>query len=1313
MRSKITLKSRVLITAVFSLLLLVGSAFPQVTPLWQKSQATNSFPSYMSTSNTERGFAYGMIGGNPRLVIASTKGGNKLFQLDANTGDSLISYNTSNVTGGTLAISDVGVSSDGVVFACNLVTTSSAGTPFKIYKWTNTTDTATVVATFTTGSYRLGDKITVEGSTADNSIKIYAVHAAATGTAFVVFTTTDNGASFTGTAVTVTGLNSGTSASIAPVNGGGGYYVKGGGQSVKFVNSSNTLAGFVDANYIPTGGNAIRYFSSGSRKFLLVFLNGNSTTINSSTAFYERAKIFEIIGTDTTGVVVGNTPILGTNANTNGTGDVEVVNNGDGTFKVFVLSTNNGLGAYSFNPVNQNGNLVLGATQDFASYWTPDNWTRKSGQMGTNISYTTAGWVPDDFGNVTTPVNRSAKINVYGVSRYYWLITPTVTLSPGVQHQVEFDIALAKFGNTTWDSLGVDDTVAVVVSTDNGATWPASNVIKRWVYGDSIPTTGTHVVLDLSDFSGDLKIGFYGVSTISNKDNDIFIDNFQVRATPVNPIFSVSPESKDYGNIQFGTSSMPQSFTVSNIGAGTLTINSVTLTGADVTSFALTDTNTYPKTLGANQSITFSAVFAPADTGVKNAAIRIVSSPVEVDHDVPLTGRGVDYTIRTFPYAEGFEGGVVPPGGWLNPGNYWNRGTEAHSGSYAARVAYNFSPTAQAILQTPPINLPSRSRVKFWWKDDDITVGKSIGGGEYQPEIIGHDTTFFEISTDGGATWITLDTLSAASPMTAYAEETHDLTPYAGAGRLLRWRDKTDALTAAYGVGLDDISIEEVLPTVTLWQRSAATSTLPSWFSSTGNTERGLAYGKVGSNDRLYVVSRNAGLFVRILDATTGADVDTLKVTGISGGTFALNDIEVTLDGKIFAANLTTNVTTSPLKVYMWDNETADPVNVITFTGTEAVRLGDRFTVTGSYSDGTAKLWFASSTTGFGKVYVFSMSGGVFTNTPQVVSLSDNAVGSIASVAPLGNGDFFWKANGQRARKYQASGALIDTISGSVIASGSNSVKFTGRVAQNEYIVLFQYGAGNENARIVEVPFGNLGGSNTYGVTPSLGSNSNSNGAGDIAFKGNPDGTVDVFVLSTNNGLGAYKTTSAVPVELGTFSASVNGQSVNLNWSTITETNNAGFAVERKSQGGEFTQIAFVEGVGNSTEVNKYSYTDNDVEIGTYTYRLKQIDLDGQYNYSNEIEVEVNSPKSFVLEQNYPNPFNPSTIIRYSVPKDGMITLSVFNLLGEKVATLVNGMVKAGSYEVSFDASALAAGIYLYKLESADFSNTRKMMLIK
>jgi hypothetical protein len=190
-----------------------------------------------------------------------------------------------------------------------------------------------------------------------------------------------------------------------------------------------------------------------------------------------------------------------------------------------------------------------------------------------------------------------------------------------------------------------------------------------------------------------------------------------------------------------------------------------------------------------------------------------------------------------------------------------------------------------------------------------------------------------------------------------------------------------------------------------------------------------------------------------------------------------------------------------------------------------------------------------------------------------------------------------------------------------------------------------------------------------------------------------------------------------IPVELTSFTAKANNNEVVLNWSTATETNNQGFDIERKSNG-QFEKVGYVAGFGTTTEVKAYTFTDKTVGSGNYTYRLKQVDFNGTFEYSPEVEVEVSAPKVYQLSQNYPNPFNPATTINFSLAADSKVSLKIFDVIGQEVAQLVSGQLTAGQHTVNFDASSLNSGVYFYKIEAngvdgTSYSSVKKMILTK
>ncbi|MDZ7623509.1 MAG: T9SS type A sorting domain-containing protein [Ignavibacteriaceae bacterium] len=186
-----------------------------------------------------------------------------------------------------------------------------------------------------------------------------------------------------------------------------------------------------------------------------------------------------------------------------------------------------------------------------------------------------------------------------------------------------------------------------------------------------------------------------------------------------------------------------------------------------------------------------------------------------------------------------------------------------------------------------------------------------------------------------------------------------------------------------------------------------------------------------------------------------------------------------------------------------------------------------------------------------------------------------------------------------------------------------------------------------------------------------------------------------------------------VPVEFTSFSSVVDGSNVILNWSTATELNNFGFEVQRSIAGNEFATVGFVNGHGTTTEAKDYRFVDANLTAGNYTYRLKQVDFNGTFSYSDEVSADVTSPAQFELSQNYPNPFNPSTTIKFSIPQSSNVSLKIFNTLGQEVSTLINQNMESGVHTINFDASQLNSGIYFYRLEAGSYSEVRKMTLIK
>jgi len=410
-----------------------------------------------------------------------------------------------------------------------------------------------------------------------------------------------------------------------------------------------------------------------------------------------------------------------------------------------------------------NPTLTPPFTQVFDTY-PPINWTEATGllEAPTVLSGASSAWSEDGFANVGT--TGSARLNIYGTTRKEWMFTPPIDLGTGsVDYQLRFDLALTAYGSTgAAGTTGTDDKFAVVISTDNGATWTSANTLRLWdnagsafVYND-ISTTGEIVIIDLTSYSGIVKIGFYGESTVSNADNDLFVDNVTVEEIPDTPIISITPASKDYGTVGVDESAN-QVFTISNTGGGTLVIDpAVSITGTNADQFMLTDGNTYPLNLTAGQSATVSVAFMPTSAGVKEASLVIVDNLAKGTNNIPLTGTGferpagstcgnpymvtlplVDYIDNTEAYGNDYASAwITPSSSYLNGYDFVAQFTLAEAGYLSGNVVgASGSWLGLIIVQDCPNPTTPAARLAF--------AGSSTGGAI--PSTLLQAGTYFAI----------------------------------------------------------------------------------------------------------------------------------------------------------------------------------------------------------------------------------------------------------------------------------------------------------------------------------------------------------------------------------------------------------------------------------------------------------------------------------------------------------------------------------------------------------------------------------------
>ncbi|MCK9164898.1 MAG: choice-of-anchor D domain-containing protein [Candidatus Cloacimonas sp.] len=358
-----------------------------------------------------------------------------------------------------------------------------------------------------------------------------------------------------------------------------------------------------------------------------------------------------------------------------------------------------------------------------------------------------ANWTTDYFsvGSSHGVSSNGLYKNLYDYSTSAYVTTPPV--GPLTDNTtLQFDYRYVEYSGypSTAHTLVAGDKLEIQISTDGTNfttihTIDSSNHITSTSFATcSVPITQAKVSQD--DI---IKIKF--LATRGEGDYYLDIDNVYFRHISAEPIFSVTPESKAFGEFQINTVSSAQVFTIKNNGGGTLTINpAIELIGANVDQFQLTDTNSYPCELGRDESITVSVAFTPTSIGEKTANLKIVDNLSKTEHNIPLTGTGVDYTIYTIPYLQGFDAVIFPPAGWKNEkisgtgSGLWDRVTSGsspscatHSGAGMARFnAFSMSNGTHGILATPPVQLESgQYYIDFWMYRDS-------GYSTYQDEGI-------------------------------------------------------------------------------------------------------------------------------------------------------------------------------------------------------------------------------------------------------------------------------------------------------------------------------------------------------------------------------------------------------------------------------------------------------------------------------------------------------------------------------------------------------------------------------------------------
>ncbi len=1008
--------------------------------------------------------------------------------------------------------------------------------------------------------------------------------------------------------------------------------------------------------------------------------------------------------------------------------------------------------------------------QDFELATFPPNcWT---------VDGLSSGWARTTSASGYGTGTASTFVNFYGISSGSREMTT-----------FEFNIGtlttpLLKFDHAYATYSGENDQLRIDYSTNAGTDWTQLVLYDGGTSGplntggattsSFVPTPAQWATKSVTLPAGTNKLKFVGISAYGN---NLFLDNIKVEEAPTLPIFSISPESMAFGNIAIGGGSVDQTFTITNTGGGTLTINNTdfTLTGTDPTQFQILGATTLNLTSG--QSGTVRVQFIPNTTiGDKSANLHIVDNLAKSVHDIPLTGSGVVNPAQSL--VGGLTGAYKPSLNWQEPqpgneikiddgtieGNYWlsdpsstnhyftNRLTAPHAGNLTQIAISAYSTTAgnmfNSVVVCPDDGTGKPNLAAPYETFSNVGVGTTSGwifrtlttpiavtagqtfyiavqwpaGSSTGPYVatdmtVLHSRSFY--SVDAGATW-------TDAPgnffMRAYMNTSGD-NLISGIPspdmKLIPIKTLTDVKKESEVKNTNKKEVQHSVPAALIYGKNGE-KVLSSYTVRRGTATGVYTQDFTGINALTYD-DNSAVLGTRyyyVVDAvyTEGTSAHSNEVSVLpqnpNYGTFSNGS-----GGFYKFSNSTSSGSPDSKPNYEWLPTT--DFTPITFS---------------DYDDGYTEVLFggAKKFKFFGSDYtsVFVNVNGFMTFGAGVEDWTP--AGALPQVGdPANMIAFAFRDLYARTTYTPATSVSYKILADRIVISYENIYDRGGADGTNYIsvqIALYISDAPTLNSLCVinyndEKSYAPLA-TNTIVTLASLGLNGPGGLSGfNYRYLGLGGPMFDGVALSPNGAnamaLAFGDQDIPLPVSLASFMSSVNGRDVKLSWKTESETNNAGFEIERsEAELNQWVKAGYISGKGTVTTPTNYTFEDKKLNSGKFNYRLKQIDNNGNFQYhalSNVVEIGL--PSKFDLSQNYPNPFNPVTKIDFSLPLDAKVSIKLYDITGREVKTLVNDQRTAGYYTVQFNGSDISSGTYFYRImtksSGADYIMTKKMVLVK